>query len=285
MFIYTNANGRKFRWPLNELDTNGDTVPDWAADYDGDNFIDTANITGGINSDTTDFHGAAGTTSDDCPAGCVADSSSTEILVGHDDWSRISLPFYQLGNSADSAVNPETDAPPTLGTLIAMWEILESESFNGQVWSNLNGNGIQDSGEPALRGVTVELFDSEDSVMDNGNDKPLDTVVTDAAGEYLFDRRKLLDGRYYLWFVEPPEHALSPQDQGSDDDLDSDPDRNTGLIDFSPQVVIDSVGAGMLMLEPDRLEQKDQMDGAAHLGVMPGVHIDQLSISAADDDD
>ena len=46
------------------------------------------------------------------------------------------------------------------------------------VWNDLNGDGIQDAGEPGLAGVTVTLY------SDMGT--PLGSTVTDAAGKYYF---------------------------------------------------------------------------------------------------
>src|SRR5689334_21828965 len=41
------------------------------------------------------------------------------------------------------------------------------------VWSDLNGNGIQNAGEPALAGVTVQLWSAAKNAL-------IDTAATDA---------------------------------------------------------------------------------------------------------
>jgi protocatechuate 3,4-dioxygenase beta subunit len=46
------------------------------------------------------------------------------------------------------------------------------------VWLDTNGDGVQDSGEPGLAGVTVSLYDADETL--------LATTVTDANGNYLF---------------------------------------------------------------------------------------------------
>lgn len=81
-----------------------------------------------------------------------------------------------------------------------------------RVWSDLNGNGIQDMGELGVAGVEVTLFDVLGGVIDQ--------TVTDANGNYFFD---VLNGDYFLRFNLPPEYfAFAPKDQGGDDALDSD---------------------------------------------------------------
>ena len=55
-----------------------------------------------------------------------------------------------------------------------------------RVWNDVNGNGVQDPGEPGIAGVTVQLQD------DSSN--PITTAVTDANGHYSFDH--LAEGTY-----------------------------------------------------------------------------------------
>jgi hypothetical protein len=52
-------------------------------------------------------------------------------------------------------------------------------SIGDFVWKDLNGNGIQDSGEPGISGVTVRLYRQ-------GNPVAIATATTDAGGLYLF---------------------------------------------------------------------------------------------------
>jgi hypothetical protein len=87
------------------------------------------------------------------------------------------------------------------------------------VWLDMNNDGIQDAGEPGVAGVTVNLYDCEDTY--------LATMVTDANGYYLFD--ELTPGDYYVEFIAPAGYVFSPQDQGADDAVDSDADQTTGM--------------------------------------------------------
>jgi len=98
--------------------------------------------------------------------------------------------------------------------------IVPTASIGDRVWRDDNADGIQDASETAgIPGVQVVLYDSA------GN--PLNTTVTDADGFYRFEN--LLAGDYYLRFVVPASYIVSPRDQGSNDNADSDVDPNTFL--------------------------------------------------------
>jgi hypothetical protein len=59
-------------------------------------------------------------------------------------------------------------------------------SIGDRVWNDVNGNGVQDPGEPGITGVTVQLQD------DSSN--PIASTVTGADGHYSFDH--LAEGTY-----------------------------------------------------------------------------------------
>ncbi len=89
-------------------------------------------------------------------------------------------------------------------------------SLGDFVWSDLNGNGVQDPGEPGIPGVTVTLDPNTPS-------DPSDDVAktTDANGAYLFPN--LQAGAYRVVFTTPSGFVTSPSNQGGDDAKDSDP--------------------------------------------------------------
>jgi hypothetical protein len=87
------------------------------------------------------------------------------------------------------------------------------------VWNDLNRNGVQDSGEPGIAGVTVELYKCDKDVL-------VASTLTDANGYYLFSG--LQSGSYYVKFYAPTGCFLTPKDQGCDDAIDSDADTETG---------------------------------------------------------
>ncbi len=86
------------------------------------------------------------------------------------------------------------------------------------VWEDLDGDGIQDPGEPGLGGVNVTLLDCA------GNEVTMTT--SDANGAYLFDG--LFSGQYRLRFDTPMGLVSSPARQGTNRGKDSDPDPVTG---------------------------------------------------------
>ena len=93
------------------------------------------------------------------------------------------------------------------------------EQFSGFVWNDLNADGIQDSGEPGILNVTVQLLQSSSLYS---------STTTDAGGSYLFGPSHFSAGNFNLHFVLPPSYFFSPQNVGSDL-TDSDADPNTGL--------------------------------------------------------
>jgi len=55
----------------------------------------------------------------------------------------------------------------------------QNASIGDFVWNDLNGDGVQDSGEPGIAGVTLDLVDA-------GGETVLDTQTTDSSGAYDF---------------------------------------------------------------------------------------------------
>ncbi len=122
-------------------------------------------------------------------------------------------------------------------------EVLVTGEIGDTVWKDLNGDGVQDVGEPGLEGVVVSLYDCAGNL--------LETTTTDATGYYLFDL--LLPGGYQINFDISglgDDCAFTPQDQGTDDELDSDANIQgwTGCIDLMAGEMNHSVDAGVLPL-------------------------------------
>ncbi len=91
-------------------------------------------------------------------------------------------------------------------------------SLGDFVWHDDNNNGIQDSGETPVPGVTVTLYDSGGNV--------LATTTTDGNGLYLFT--DLPAGDYQVGFSNlPAGFTPAKQSQGTDRELDSDADQTT----------------------------------------------------------
>ncbi|MEZ4675057.1 MAG: SdrD B-like domain-containing protein [Caldilineaceae bacterium] len=96
--------------------------------------------------------------------------------------------------------------------------IYQPASLGDRVWYDTNANGVQDAGEDGVEGVTVVLYDV--------NDTPVATTTTDVDGIYAFTN--LVPGDYYVVFTPLSGYVLSPQDNSGDDTADSDVDPTTG---------------------------------------------------------
>ena len=88
----------------------------------------------------------------------------------------------------------------------------------GQVWHDLNANGIQEEGEEGIEGAVITLF--------NDASASFGVAVSDATGKYIFDG---LRPDSYYGFFEPPseEYFMSPTNSDTDSDFDPDSKSNS----------------------------------------------------------
>jgi len=154
-------------------------------------------------------------------AGNNPNGSNNDFLV----WKAGTVPA-QLSNTAkvtppstfvdtNSGNNSATDVDDiNLPTPVAV----KRGSIGDTVWEDNNYNGIRDSGEAGIKGVTVKLLDA--------NGKVLETTVTDSNGKYLFDN--LNAGSYRIEVTEPSGYFVTKQNVGSNDGIDSDIDTTAG---------------------------------------------------------
>lgn len=96
-------------------------------------------------------------------------------------------------------------------------EVQPQKTPTGRLWDDRDQDGIQDATELGLEGVTIRLLDAGNQIVA--------TTTTDANGLYRFD--PIDPGTYSIQVVVPTDRQLSPEDQGSDDDADSDFDPTT----------------------------------------------------------
>ena len=101
--------------------------------------------------------------------------------------------------------------------------VLVTGNIGDFVWNDLNNNGIQDSGEPGLQGVLMNLYPNSTCTG-----SPSTTQTTNASGFYQFT--DLLPGNYCVQVAASNFTGVlnnwnsSPKDQGGDDTKDSDGD-------------------------------------------------------------
>ncbi len=86
------------------------------------------------------------------------------------------------------------------------------------VWDDYNGNGIQDDGEPGISNVLVRVYDT------NG----VFSGVTRTFSNGYYQVRGLATDYYYVKFYLPTNYYFSPANQGSDTNINSKADTNTG---------------------------------------------------------
>ncbi|WP_235001844.1 SdrD B-like domain-containing protein [Arcanobacterium ihumii] len=176
---------------------------------------------------------AAGGASTPAPATVAAGADGREVLT----WDIASLP---AGSQVEFTVTGTISALTTTGIDVVNWtndvqatsnlvttavvaqakfELLRGATIANTIWDDLNGNGIQDAGEPGLAGVEVQLTKDGQAVTDvNGN--PVLTAVTDADGNYSF--ANLPAGDYHVAVVVPTNMVASSTKQGTDTAADSD---------------------------------------------------------------
>jgi hypothetical protein len=170
------------------------------------------------------------------------------ILPSGDTFS----PQGQGGNPAlDSNPNPSTGvtAPFTLTPGQVDNSIDAGLVFSGSggsgggvgdfVWHDLNHDGIQQAGEPGVGGIKVNLL--------TGAGALLASTTTASDGSYHF--MGLSAGTYEVQFFLPPGDTFSPQYQGGNPALDSNPNPSTGVtapFTLTPGQVDNSIDAGLI---------------------------------------
>ncbi|WP_374212390.1 IPTL-CTERM sorting domain-containing protein [Thiothrix subterranea] len=182
-------------------------------------------------------------------------------------------------DTRDSDADVETGRSPlfTVTSSTGVQDVdagIQAGTLGDRVWVDLNANGLQDSGEPGVAGVTVKLLDSAD--------KDVALTTTDASGFYAF--RDVIPGTYTVQFVLAADMKLTATDQGDDDALDSDADPLTGKV--SAQVSSGAAGnqtvdAGIL---PTKLGDHVWLDanknGVQDEGEMPLANVTVLLLNA-----
>jgi hypothetical protein len=143
-----------------------------------------------------------------------------------------SLPdgFYFSGQNLSPDFGLDSDPDPASGQT-AIFSLAAGQQESSQdagmyqlaalgnfVWKDRNANGIQDQKELGVRAVTVSLYNVEGNLVAS--------TTSNKQGQYAFGY--LIPGSYYLVFSLPAGYAFSPQQQGLDASLDSDPDPATG---------------------------------------------------------
>jgi SdrD B-like domain/Secretion system C-terminal sorting domain len=172
------------------------------------------------------------------------------------------MQFTQQNAAGDNQDNTNSDANPITG-LSSLIVLGNSEvdltvdagirrtpvaTVGNLVWDDLNGDGIQDLGEPGIPGVIAILY--------NNLGIAIGSAVTNANGNWLITNVPIGTG-YYVQFTNKPAGNFTQQDQagttgvtGGAGDTDNDSDANTsgttGTFDVTPNTINVRIDAGIL---------------------------------------
>lgn len=116
-------------------------------------------------------------------------------------------------------------------------------SIGNLVWKDLDGDGIQDAGEPGCQQVQVLLLD--------GTGATVSTTVTDAAGNYIFNNvdAGTAGKTFQVWFKLPSGYRFSPVPGLTFDADNNDAHPTTGKTDpftLLPGQSINDIDAGIV---------------------------------------
>lgn len=92
-------------------------------------------------------------------------------------------------------------------------------SLGDYTWMDVDRDGIQDTDEPALPGVTVTLTYADGSAVTDASGNVVTAKTSDADGKYKFEN--LLPGDYKVSFQAPAGYEATTSDAGTDRALDS----------------------------------------------------------------
>ncbi len=155
-------------------------------------------------------------TADDEGTGSNPDKNDSDIIsasAGMGNGSFTGMPFIMLTTGGSGYVDHSFDAGFTPEGFIAP----PVAGLGDYVWEDLNGDGIQDSNEPPISGVTVTLLD--------GNGNVVLTTMTDGNGNYSFPG--VMAGTYCIQFGTPTGFNGTLQNTGNGTN-DSDANAGTG---------------------------------------------------------
>ena len=117
-------------------------------------------------------------------------------------------------------------------------------SIGDYVWLDSNGNGLQDSGETGVGGVTVDLLNAAGTSV-------IAVTATNASGFYQFTG--LLPGTYEVKFAAPAGDGFTTEGAGSNPAVNSSANQTTGItapVTLTAGETDNNVDAGLISLAP-----------------------------------
>ncbi len=162
---------------------------------------------------------------------CIGESSSL-LAIGGGGTSPYTFEWSNnLGLGASKTVFPVvnttytvtiTDSKGCTSSKTTTVNVEQKAKVGDFVWHDINGNGIQNIGEPGLNDITVSLYNAANNQLVASTS----TASKDEDdGYYEFEVCK---GTYYIIFGTLPTYVRTTANVPSDDTKDSDADPNTG---------------------------------------------------------
>lgn len=144
------------------------------------------------------------------PAGFLLSHVEVQVRTGSPYPGSIITTHTESGPTVTDSIAANVTGFTVLRGVLATFynDPIPAGAIGDFVWNDLNGDGVQDPGEPGLAGVTVSLSGSASA-----------TTTTDASGAYLFSG--LSSGNYTVTATLPAGFTASPANQGGDPLKDS----------------------------------------------------------------
>jgi len=206
---------------------------------------------------------------DFAPGGPLEGWELTAQNVGSDD----SDSDAELVNSYPE-ISTATTAGPATNTPTYDFGFFKPAGLGDYVWQDNNRNGVQDTDEPPVPGVTVRLLDDSGNPIDDPNQPGVPwTTTTDSNGYYRFS--DLIPGSYQVEFVPSSDYVFTNPNQGGDDTRDSDADPTSGrtaVVTLTPGASDLTLDVGLyLPLELGNLIWEDRNNNGVADPGEPGV--------------
>jgi hypothetical protein len=140
-----------------------------------------------------------------------------------------------------------TDANGCTNTDQVQIIVIQCGALGNYVWEDLDGDGVQDAGEPGINGVTVILKDGNGNPISGRILVTSTNLTTGQAGYYQF--ANLPSGNYIVMFMTPTGYSLTDQNSPTGTaSTNSDPNTTTGntaVIFLAPGETNNDVDAGL----------------------------------------
>ncbi|WP_394940796.1 SdrD B-like domain-containing protein [Psychromicrobium sp. YIM B11713] len=151
--------------------------------------------------------------------------------------------------------------------------VFKPVTIGDTVFTDVNGNGVQDDGEPGLAGVKVDLLDKDGNVVA--------TTTSGPNGEYSFTN--VVPGTYSVKFTAPDGSVFTPKGTDPAADKDSNPNPNGQTDPFTVVSGVDNktIDAGLVTPATigNQVFQDTNGNGVQDEGEpgLPGVKVELLN--------